>query len=106
MSNSVPDLDAVGIKAEPELADQFRREVATLLGRNNLTFPGAQPVSFSNKHLLELQRQDYYVCEKTDGIRCLMYFARGDPDSETPEIHYLIDRRMERSSSNTSFSTV
>ncbi|KAE8416819.1 mRNA capping enzyme, catalytic domain-containing protein [Aspergillus pseudocaelatus] len=79
--------------AEPELADQFRREVATLLGRNNLNFPGAQPVSFSNKHLLELQRQDYYVCEKTDGIRCLMYFARGDPDSETPEIHYLIDRK-------------
>ncbi|GAB1202810.1 mRNA capping enzyme, catalytic domain-containing protein [Aspergillus pseudonomiae] len=93
MSNSVPDLDAVGIKAEPELADQFRREVATLLGRNNLNFPGAQPVSFSSKHLLELQRQDYYVCEKTDGIRCLMYFARGDPDSETPEIHYLIDRK-------------
>ncbi|KAB8218501.1 mRNA capping enzyme, catalytic domain-containing protein [Aspergillus novoparasiticus] len=79
--------------AEPELADQFRREVATLLGRNNLNFPGAQPVSFSNKHLLELQRQDYYVCEKTDGIRCLMYFARGDPDSEAPEIHYLIDRK-------------
>ncbi|BCS06758.1 Dcp1p-Dcp2p decapping enzyme complex alpha subunit [Aspergillus luchuensis] len=93
MSNSVPDLDAVGIKADPELADQFRREVATLLGRNNLNFPGAQPVSFSTRHLTELQREDYYVCEKTDGIRCLMYFARGEPDSDTPEIHYLIDRK-------------
>ncbi|OJJ04540.1 hypothetical protein ASPVEDRAFT_74038 [Aspergillus versicolor CBS 583.65] len=95
MGNSVPDLDAVGLKAEPELADQFRREVAELLGRKNLSFPGAQPVSFSRHHLTELQREDYYVCEKTDGIRCLMYFARGEPDSDNPEIHYLIDRKNE-----------
>ncbi|KAL2817409.1 mRNA capping enzyme, catalytic domain-containing protein [Aspergillus granulosus] len=93
MGNSVPDLDAVGMKAEPELADQFRREVAELLGRKNLNFPGAQPVSFSRRHLTELQREDYYVCEKTDGIRCLMYFARGEP--ENPEVHYLIDRKNE-----------
>ncbi|KAJ6113809.1 mRNA capping enzyme catalytic domain-containing protein [Penicillium sp. IBT 18751x] len=94
MSHAVPDLDAIGIKAEYDLADQFRREVAQLLGRTNLNFPGAQPVSFSSKHLTELQREDYYVCEKTDGIRCLMYFARGD-DVENPEIHYLIDRKNE-----------
>lgn len=31
----------------------------------------------------------YYLCEKSDGIRCLMYFSReGDK-----EIHYLIDRK-------------
>lgn len=89
------DLDNVGIKAEPELADQFRREVAHLLGRSSLAFPGAQPVSFSAQHLTELQRNDYYICEKTDGIRCLLYFARGDPESDTPEIHYLIDRKNE-----------
>ncbi|CRG90570.1 hypothetical protein PISL3812_07614 [Talaromyces islandicus] len=92
MSHSIPDLDAIGIKADPGLADQFRREVANLLKRNNLNFPGAQPVSFSAKHLLELQKEDYYVCEKTDGIRCLMYFAEGDPET-SPEIHYLIDRK-------------
>lgn len=91
MSHAVPDLDSIGRKAPPDLADQFRREVAHLLSRNNLNFPGAQPVSFSSKHLRELQREDYYVCEKTDGIRCLMYFARGDPAK--PEIHYLIDRK-------------
>lgn len=92
MSHSIPDLDAIGIKADPALADQFRREVAGLLKRNNLNFPGAQPVSFSAKHLLELQKEDYYVCEKTDGIRCLMYFAEGDSET-SPEIHYLIDRK-------------
>lgn len=92
MSHSIPDLDAIGIKADPGLADQFRREVANLLKRNNLNFPGAQPVSFSAKHLVELQKEDYYVCEKTDGIRCLMYFAEGDSET-SPEIHYLIDRK-------------
>ncbi|KAL4800042.1 mRNA capping enzyme, catalytic domain-containing protein [Aspergillus venezuelensis] len=91
-ANITPD---VARKTSPELADQFRREVAELLGRKNLSFPGAQPVSFSRHHLTELQREDYYVCEKTDGIRCLMYFARGDPESENPEIHYLIDRKNE-----------
>ncbi|KAJ5662656.1 mRNA capping enzyme catalytic domain-containing protein [Penicillium macrosclerotiorum] len=95
MSHSVPDLDAIGVKAEPNLAGSFRREVADLLGRNNINFPGAQPVSFSAKHLEELQREDYYVCEKTDGIRCLLYFARGDPGAGQPEIHYLIDRKNE-----------
>ncbi|EZF31743.1 hypothetical protein H109_04128 [Trichophyton interdigitale MR816] len=95
MGNSVPDIDAIGIKAEPHLADQFRREVAHLLGRSSLSFPGAQPVSFASHHIRELQEKDYYVCEKTDGIRCLMYFARGDPDSDTPEIHYLINRKNE-----------
>jgi mRNA guanylyltransferase len=93
MGHPVPDLDAIGIKAQPQLADQFRREVARLLSRNNLSFPGSQPVSFASRHLLELQKEDYYVCEKTDGLRCLMYFARGDPESGTPEIHYLIDRK-------------
>ncbi|QKX59163.1 uncharacterized protein TRUGW13939_06295 [Talaromyces rugulosus] len=92
MAHSVPNLDAIGIKADPVLADQFRREVANLLKRNNLNFPGAQPVSFSAKHLVELQKEDYYVCEKTDGLRCLMYFAEGDSET-SPEIHYLIDRK-------------
>ena len=32
----------------------------------------------------------YYLCEKTDGIRCLMYFTRDEADGE---IHYLIDRK-------------
>src|SRR2546430_11817964 len=31
----------------------------------------------------------YYVCEKSDGIRCLMYFS----DDNGKEIHYLIDRK-------------
>ena len=79
-----------GVKADEKLTDMFRKEVASLLSRHNLGFPGAQPVSFSNRHLTELMRQDYYVMEKTDGIRFLMYCTRDGPDNE---IHYLIDRK-------------
>lgn len=56
MAGSVPEIP--GIKAEPELAHQFRREVANLLGRKNLGFPGAQPVSFARRHIAELQSEE------------------------------------------------
>ena len=78
-----------GVDPGEGLKAQFRREVADLLGRSASNFPGAQPVSFAARHIAELRRQDYYVCEKTDGIRYLMYMTRdGDKD-----IHYLIDRK-------------
>ncbi|KAI5840063.1 mRNA capping enzyme, catalytic domain-containing protein [Morchella snyderi] len=67
----------------------LRKEVAEMLGRTSSGFPGAQPVSFAAKHLEELKRTDYYLCEKSDGIRCLLYFTR-DGDQE---VHYLIDRK-------------
>jgi len=67
----------------------MRMEVANLLGRNNPSFPGAQPVSFTRRHLEELTRQDYYVCEKSDGFRYLLYLTVDGNE----ECHYLIDRR-------------
>ncbi|KAI9809425.1 MAG: Dcp1p-Dcp2p decapping enzyme complex alpha subunit [Pycnora praestabilis] len=88
MGGSVPEIP--GQRADHQLAQQFKNEVAELLGRKSTSFPGAQPVSFASRHIQELQSKDYYVCEKSDGIRCLMYFAEGD---EGTEIHYLIDRR-------------
>lgn len=87
MGAAVPGMP--GHKAEGELLQLFRREVADLLGRTSLGFPGAQPVSFAARHKLELQKQDYYVCEKSDGIRCLMYMTSDGPH----EVIYLIDRK-------------
>lgn len=72
-----------------DLQREFQAEVAELLGRKSRSFPGAQPVSFAAKHIQELKREDYYVCEKTDGLRYLMYLTQdGNRD-----IHYLIDRK-------------
>ena len=78
-----------GIKAEGDLLHTLQQEVAGLLNRRTPKFPGAQPVSFSARHLPELQKQDYYLCEKSDGMRCLMYLTCDGPD----EVTYLIDRK-------------
>ncbi|OAA43097.1 mRNA capping enzyme, alpha subunit [Metarhizium rileyi] len=79
-----------GVKASGPLLYSMRNEVAALLGRHQTGFPGAQPVSFARQHLDELQKQDYYVCEKSDGIRYLLYSTS---DEEACEAHYLIDRK-------------
>lgn len=40
-------------------ADFLKQRVADLLERNSRSFPGAQPVSFSRKHLRDLQETEY-----------------------------------------------
>jgi mRNA guanylyltransferase len=75
--------------AGAELQRGFQHEVADLLKRKQPSFPGAQPVSFSAKHFDELKREDYYVCEKTDGVRYLLWMT----DDSGRAIYYLIDRK-------------
>jgi mRNA guanylyltransferase len=55
----VASIEAPGIKIDGDLLYNMRGEVARLLDRKNQSFPGAQPVSFSRKHLEELTRQEY-----------------------------------------------
>lgn len=50
-----------GMKVHREALPGLRREVADLLGRHQLSFPGAQPVSFARKHLQELKNQEYVI---------------------------------------------
>lgn len=49
------------MKVHREALPGLRREVADLLGRHQLSFPGAQPVSFARKHLQELKNQEYVI---------------------------------------------
>ncbi|CAK7264809.1 Dcp1p-Dcp2p decapping enzyme complex alpha subunit [Sporothrix epigloea] len=100
MSRKIERLDAPGIRAEGVVLHNMRREIANQLRRQQLGFPGAQPVSFTRKHMEELRKQDkiivadltnsYYVCEKTDGIRYLLYLTE---DQDGHEVQYLIDRK-------------
>ncbi|KAL0222463.1 hypothetical protein RCL1_002317 [Eukaryota sp. TZLM3-RCL] len=48
------------------------------------SFPGSQPISMSRNHLPSLESQDYFVAEKSDGIRYL-FLIQG-------HTQYLIDR--------------
>ncbi|KAF2270230.1 mRNA capping enzyme, alpha subunit [Lojkania enalia] len=77
-------------------ADGLQADVASLLGRKNKRFPGAQPVSFSRQHIAELERSEYFMCEKTDGVRCLLFLyfraSEQNPDNFEP-VTLLIDRK-------------
>lgn len=49
-----------GIKVPREVLNELRAEVADLLGRQQRSFPGAQPVSFARKHLEhDLHEREY-----------------------------------------------
>ncbi|KAK3692721.1 mRNA capping enzyme alpha subunit-like protein [Podospora appendiculata] len=89
-AHPIQDIHNPGIKAQSPLARTLREEVAALLQRTTYGFPGAQPVSFARNHLEELRKEDYYVCEKSDGIRYLLYLTVDENGEET---QYLIDRK-------------
>lgn len=120
-NGQITSISEPGVKAEGQLLSSMRREVANILNRSQLGFPGAQPVSFARQHLEELTQQEYvspsspfaprvetlcpllslgrcaklcfysyYVCEKSDGIRYLLYSTA---DEAGQEAHYLIDRK-------------
>jgi len=59
----------------PEHERILRQRIAGLLDIGPSQFPGAQPVSFLQEHLEELQHEDYFVSEKSDGTRYLMYIT-------------------------------
>ncbi|KAJ4298252.1 Dcp1p-Dcp2p decapping enzyme complex alpha subunit [Kalmusia sp. IMI 367209] len=84
-----------GYQLTNEESAQFRHNVAQTLGRDNPKFPGAQPVSFARQHLTELQQREYFMCEKTDGIRCLLWLHYKDnPNSDgVLPMTFLIDRK-------------
>lgn len=65
------------VEDEDFLYDLRYRLWSELLHRptKTLQFPGSQPVSFTRSHLQVLEREDYYVCEKSDGIRYLLYYT-------------------------------
>ncbi|KDQ12255.1 hypothetical protein BOTBODRAFT_56833 [Botryobasidium botryosum FD-172 SS1] len=85
-----PDLP--GLLVPPEQAARLKALVAQICGLDHHRFIGSQPVSFTRMDLRKLEEMDYWVCEKSDGVRVLIFIV-GIPPSEQ-EV-YLIDRKNE-----------
>ncbi|KAI9509344.1 mRNA capping enzyme [Russula earlei] len=68
----IPDLPGNPIPKNSDQDRWLRKHVGTLCGLNHDRFPGSQPVSFSTTDLDRLEREDYWVCEKSDGVRVLL----------------------------------
>jgi len=54
-------------------------------------FPGAHPVSFSQRSIESLKKEDYWICEKSDGRRVLVLIVV-PPTTKIQEV-YLVDRK-------------
>ncbi|PWY97781.1 mRNA capping enzyme, alpha subunit [Testicularia cyperi] len=87
---SVPTLP--GRKVDnPHQLSFLRDHVRELCRLNHSRFPGAQPVSFEKSSINLLKSEDYWVCEKSDGLRVLVLIVI--PSSTGIQETFLIDRK-------------
>ncbi|KAI8971930.1 mRNA capping enzyme, catalytic domain-containing protein [Mycotypha africana] len=89
MLGSVPKIPGQLIIDTAKIS-HLKETIATLLGLKSYKFPGAQPISFGAKQLDEIEQEDFYVAEKSDGVRCLALLTSNQ--YKEPEI-YLFDRK-------------
>ncbi|EIW60139.1 mRNA guanylyltransferase [Trametes versicolor FP-101664 SS1] len=86
----IPDLPGIPVAHGTPQEQWLKRYVAGLCGLDHERFPGAQPVSFAAKDLEKLEKHDFWVAEKSDGIRVLL-FVHTDINT-MDQMVYLIDR--------------
>jgi len=77
--------------AEGEYLFALKGHLANLCQLKNTRFPGSQPVSFRRESLDALEREDFWVCEKSDGVRVLVMITGNRVQQDV----YLIDRKEE-----------
>lgn len=80
-----------GKRCPPALEEKLQVLVSRVMGTRPNQFPGSQPVSFTRANLEELEDHDYFLCEKSDGIRVLLFCTKIDGQ----EHQYFIDRKNE-----------
>ncbi|KAJ1679587.1 Dcp1p-Dcp2p decapping enzyme complex alpha subunit [Spiromyces aspiralis] len=87
-TSAVPDIP--GINVRPDVKRFVQDQISSIGIDAKRPYRGAQPVSFLKQHLDDLVHEDYFVCEKTDGVRALLYMTRGQ--NNEPQC-YFIDRK-------------
>lgn len=89
MLHPVPDMP--GEEAHPSIIHRLKTELSRLCGvQSGTRFPGSQPISFTQDHLQLLEKMDFWVCEKSDGLRVMVFirFNRDTNEQETWLVSY------------------
>ncbi|KAJ9119641.1 hypothetical protein QFC22_003350, partial [Naganishia vaughanmartiniae] len=91
MHTPVPDIP--GTVVEGAMKHGLTQHLNQLLGLdpNFSRFPGSQPVSFVSRSLNLLETRNFWVCEKSDGVRVMMLIAWNS--AENRQQVFLIDRK-------------
>ncbi|KAJ7276085.1 mRNA capping enzyme, catalytic domain-containing protein [Mycena haematopus] len=87
----LPDIPGTRVPTRSEQESWLQNHVASLCQIDHRRFPGSQPVSFTRADLVKLETQDFWVCEKSDGVRVLL-LVHTDINTRTQTV-YLIDRK-------------
>ncbi|KIK59608.1 hypothetical protein GYMLUDRAFT_169447 [Collybiopsis luxurians FD-317 M1] len=85
---AIPELPGTLVPKHSPEESWLKTAVARLCQLDNERFPGSQPVSFGTRDLLKLENQDFWVCEKSDGIRVLLLILLDQAGQRV----FLIDR--------------
>jgi hypothetical protein len=71
-SQLVKDGDFWKVLPDSELEKNVLSFINTSWGNESGYFPGPQPISIERRHFQTLKRNEYFVCEKSDGVRHLL----------------------------------
>ena len=74
MHSPIPDIPGV-LLTDPTIQGHLVQRVSELCGLRTSKFPGSQPVSFTSASLEMLETMDFWVCEKSDGVRVLVFIV-------------------------------
>lgn len=86
----IPDLPGDLVPRNSEQERWLKNHVSRLCHTDPDRFPGSQPISFSVRDLARLESHDFWVCEKSDGVRVLL-FVLTDPGTGE-QTTFIIDR--------------
>ncbi|CAK5264663.1 unnamed protein product [Mycena citricolor] len=92
-ASAAPMIPSIPGERIPHSSDQLawlRDSVGRICGVDSKRFPGSQPVSFAQADLAKLENQDFFVCEKSDGVRVLLVVLT-DPSGS--QFVHLVDRK-------------